>query len=459
MKVRYAFMLVAGMLMGGALSSQTLTITQVDTSSLLFTQTVRAYFYVDNLPGGKVLTAADITAQESPDGASWRLLPVRSLRRGVNREEGISFLLVLDASGSMWDALDGTPTEDPDRMRITHAKRAIREFLPLLSERDRVGLAVFNRTYRMIQPIVDDPALVLEKLDAIERPSREQAYTELYRSMEEALTSFEEEGRRRVLVVLSDGENFPVDPEKSPATPGTAVDLAHRYGITCYVIHFGTEKDRLIGDLASETGGRVFDARNALELASVYTAIQEQVLQEYAVAYYAAMFPGERRYVRIALKGSGTSDEQYYYAGTVLGSASSGVPWYALVLMLLAIGVWAFFLLFKLEKETTRAGLQLLFGAPGMGTRMFALAGTKTVIGGDATADITITGNPSLRPQAATIYYDPDRGQYTIQGDAELTVNNQPVTSKKLEPGDVINISGTVVVFDAPDEEKRKKKG
>jgi len=92
-----------------------------------------------------------------------------------------------------------------------------------------------------------------------------------------------------------------------------------------------------------------------------------------------------------------------------------------------------------------------------MGTRMFNV-GERTVIGSDATADITIVGDEGLKKSPVTIMKDKTTGQFTIVSDEAILVNNRRVTRKGLEPGDVINFNGTIAVFD-DDETKKGEKG
>ena len=63
-------------------------------------------------------------------------------------------------------------------------------------------------------------------------------------------------------------------------------------------------------------------------------------------------------------------------------------------------------------------------------------------------ADFTIAGAPRIREQHATIVKDPRDSSYTIAGSGDLMVNNQPVTTRKLESGDVIDVGGSTIVFE-----------
>ncbi len=458
---RYGFLILIAALAAVPGAGQGLAITQIDTERLLFGQSVRLYL---SAPGAAGTESPDVEVWESGEGGEWAPRPVTSVSRGINDAEGIAFFFLLDNSGSMWTGLDGregAPTED---QRMTHAKAAARAFLAEASRqgrgKDRIGLGVFNTRYWKAADPVGDFERISRGLDEIRKPATEDAYTELYLSLDRALADFAGVPGRRALVVLSDGENFPYyvrtgkpNPETGTRTTGPedVVERAAREGITVYVVRFGNEKDPSLGDAAVRTGGKVFDASNRDELAAVYSTIRADVLAEIAVDYRAGMAPGSRRNVRAVLRdreGRAYSSERYYYAGTVLGWSRDLPGWYYLAFLLVPALLWLALLVFKLERETTEAGLRLLYGPSGGGTRVFTLNSPQTVIGSSDAADFTIGGNPSLKERHATILFDERQNAYTVVGDGNLTVNNREVERKRLEPGDVINMAGTVVVFD-----------
>lgn len=438
--------------------AEALTITQIDASKLLSSQSVRLFLSVDAKPGTKAADVSALTVEESSNGVDWVPVRVRSVANGSNVDEGISFSLLIDNSGSMWDGLDGKPTDDPKATRITHAKSAAKDFIAELSLVDRAGLSAFNTNLKELSRISADSSGIPNALDGIVKPSRDEAYTELYGSVAASLKSFDETGRRKALIILSDGEHFPFPPKGSNATISDDIDEAVRNGITCYVVNFATNGDAELPRVATESGGLVFNARDSGELLGIYTAIRSNIQNEYAIDYTASMLSGDKRYVRVSTKG--LSAGRYYYAGNVLGSHASGLEAWMALFVLIPLALYLALLFFKLERETSAAGIQLLYGAGRATTKAFALTNALTVIGGAETADITIAGNPAMKANAATIAFDEARGQYTISAVSDLTVNNQPVKTKRLEPGDVINMAGTVVVFDDKDKKlpRRKKK-
>ncbi len=458
---RYGFLILIAALAAAPGAGQGLAITQIDTERLLFGQSVRLYL---SAPGAAGTESPEVRVWEAGEDGEWAPRPVTAVSRGINDAEGIAFFFLLDNSGSMWTGLDGregAPTED---LRMTHAKAAARAFLDEASRqgrrKDRIGLGVFNTRYWKAADPVEDFERISRGLDEIRKPAAEDAYTELYLSLDRALADFASVPGRRALVVLSDGEDFSYhartgrpNPETGTrsAGPEDMVERAAREGITVYVVRFGNEKDPSLGDAAVRTGGKVFDASNRDELAAVYSTIRADVLAEIAVDYRAGMAPGSRRNVRAVLRDGGGrefSSERYYYAGTVLGWNRDLPGWYYLAFLLVPALLWLALLVFKLERETTEAGLRLLYGPSGGGTRVFTLTSSQTVIGSSDAADFTIGGNPSLKERHATILFDEKQNAYTVVGDGNLTVNNREVERKRLEPGDVINMAGTVVVFD-----------
>lgn len=439
----------------------TAAITQIDSAGLLARQGVR--LYVAGIKGGA--GPGSVRVQESADGLGWEDRPVEAVTGAANADAGVTFYFLLDDSGSMWpDDAAGDAGADEAGSRIGQAKDAARRFIARLGPADRLGLAVFNTRYwRAAEPTADHEA-ALAAIDEIARPSRDDAFTELYQSIDRAVLELAAYPGRKAVVVLSDGENYPYTAktgEPSPefgdaaVAPAGAAERAVAEGVTCYAVRFGPDRDPDIGAMAERTGGAVFDAADGLELAEVYATIRSDLLEEAAVDYRAGMAPGDRRYVRVSLDGGASwSASRYYYVGAVFGQARAAPGWFDLAPIFLAAAVWLAFWLLKLERPIDRAGVSLLYGPRGAKTEVYALSGARTVIGGSADADITLAGNPAMAADHATILFDEVRGEYTIAADAELRVNNRPVKRKRLEPGDVIDMAGTVVVFDEPTKGK-----
>ncbi|MFW6223785.1 MAG: vWA domain-containing protein, partial [Spirochaetota bacterium] len=236
-------------------TAQSLTISQIDASHLLTRQQVDLYVSLTDEDGDPIEGAdrGDFRVSESTDGEEFEPVPVTAFDAGAAAEEGITFFLLVDNSGSMYDTLESLPTDESSNRRITHARSAIRTFLSGIDNpRDEVGLASFNTLYAMHAEPTRDTSRIDSLLDDIERPDRREAFTELYASIREAVDDVAVAQGRTVLVVLSDGENYPYfeyTGEEHPEygdrlfTYGEAVERAQREGISVYAVNFGPERD------------------------------------------------------------------------------------------------------------------------------------------------------------------------------------------------------------------------
>lgn len=433
-------------------------ITQIDPSRMLTRQQVDVYVDIDEAAGvpPEGVTGDEFRLYESPDGEQFSEIRTFGLSTVADRDAGVTFFLLIDNSGSMYDTIDDEPTDDPEEMRITHAKRAIRVFLDSVDHpRDRVGLASFNTFYHKHSQPIESRLQIERLLDEIDRPGPGEGFTELYKAIIEASRELSDERGRVVLIVLSDGENFPFTVHRRQPHPefGThvydyseSIEQLELDGISMFGIHFGTEQEDNLETIARRSGGRVFDARDDSELAEVYLAIRERVLREYVLTYRPTMEPAERKYVQVEYAGSRTRPRSYY-AGTILGTSPSEIGPWLLAPVLAALALWALIRRLRFQNKRSDANLELLSGGRAA-TRMFSLPQGRTVIGGSDNADLTVHGAPSMRAHHATVVYDEKTRRYRVESESEITVNNQPATKQDLEPGDVLNIGGTIVVFD-----------
>ncbi len=464
---------------GGNLAAQSLNISQIDSSALLLSQEIDLYLSVNSADGEPVagLQKDNFKVFESADGRDYSAVPaIENLAEKPNVEQGIHIMLLIDNSGSMYDTLSGAPTEEREEMRITHAKRAIRNFINRsFNPRDVVSLASFNTNMTLHSEALKDPSALEGLLESISRPEDEQAYTELYHSLDDSVTEMAGYRGRKVVVVLSDGENYPYYEHAGAAHPQYGTDLmepeevVRSYqleGITLYAIHFGIERDKNLGNMALETGGNIYDARNQEELANVYQDIKRKIENEYRLTYQASMIPADRKYVKVEVqRGSLQSEaERYYYAGTLFGIPVQPYPYLILLLLAAAILAWLLLLVLRYRKLQKNAALEVL--QAGYRTKVSSstipLTQEKTVIGGGERADLTISGLPSLKPEHATIMHDEKSGDYTLAGEGNITVNNRKISgSRKLRDGDVVNIEGTTIVFDSgvQDAKEHKERG
>ncbi len=459
----------------------TVSLAELDASRLLVTQKVDGYVSVTDAQGSPVAGLGQSAFQvfESADGQSFRPVPsLLGFQPQAGAQNGIAFLLLLDNSGSMYDTLDGRATQDPTAMRITHAKDAVRTFLSSVTNaQDRVGLASFNTLFSLFSTPGSGGAgsrqRISDELDRIARPVPDQAYTELYASLSLAARAFAGVSGRKAIIVLSDGENYPFAEHSGRPSPvfGTRqfpftepIQACQEEGVTVYGINFGigSRPDPNLLAITRETGGRLFGAADRAELAGVYQQIHRQVAAEYRLTWRGTTDPAEKKYVRVSVSApdGNASSTRFYFTGTVFGLPLPRVNALFLLPLLVAAALLSLLMTLKLERGPGPARLVVLqtrIGHPV--TRAINLGSAKTIIGSSPKANLTIVGAPQVKEQHATILHDPKDQSYTIAGTGDITVNNQPVKTRKLEPGDVIDVGGSTIVFEGQEKEKKKGTG
>jgi hypothetical protein len=140
---------------------------------------------------------------------------------------------------------------------------------------------------------------------------------------------------------------------------------------------------------------------------------------------------------------------RFYFSSTVFGLPMEKLGVLLVIPLVLAFVLLWLISLLKFEKKRGPATLEVLKTRVGRAqTRVMPLGSAKTVIGGSGNADLTIVGNPAVKEQHATVVFDAKKKAYTVVGSGDLTVNNRPVKTKLLEPGDVIDVGGATIVFD-----------
>ncbi len=193
---------------------------------------------------------------------------------------GVSIVLALDVSGSMATP-DFPLAGQPDATRLDAARQAFRQFVeggPGFPGRpdDAIGLVTFAALPRTVCPLTLNHSVLLKLLD-LERPRvGPDAGTNVGDALAEAIARLDgDDGRRKVVVLLSDGEhNATAD---GALKPRQAAQLAKSLGVPVYAIDCGGDADGATADerqqrdagrgtlesVARMTGGRCFAASDA----------------------------------------------------------------------------------------------------------------------------------------------------------------------------------------------------
>jgi Ca-activated chloride channel family protein len=441
--------------------SDSLRISQIDSNSLLINQNVRAYVSVTDIEGSSIkdLDRDNFKIFETAEGRPPQEFKVIRLEQGVNINRGINLLLILDNSGSMyWDASGKIKnSEDESLWRITFAKEAIISFLKeIKNPRDRVGLFVFNVKIGQKTELTDDKVKIVKALSGASKPPEDEAYTELYETLYQGIDYLRTARGRKVIIVLSDGQNFPMDNNphfsERKGLEG-AIDFAQREGISVFTIGLSSRADRKnLTLIAEETGGAYFWVYDPGQLENLYNLIRDQVLNEYLLTYRAGMIPSEKKLLKIIYTNGGETEEaaRYYFTGTLFGIPGKKISYLIFLFIPVSIILLWLLSLIKFQQKSEIPSLSVQTSS-GKKTIVHTLHGaakqSEVTIGASSTADITIAGDPKIAKKELTI--TGKNGVFTIRSKTNpVTVNNRPVKTKVLRSGDLIKIGDTTVVFD-----------
>lgn len=248
-------------------------------------------------------------------GISFRLLAIAALIVAMARPqtsyeekksegEGIDVVLCIDVSGSML-AQDFSPN------RLEAAKQVAAEFVKYRPT-DRIGLVIFAGESFTQCPITSDHEMLEAQIYGIRGGFMVDGTaigSGLATSVDRLRTSTT---KSKVVVLLTDGEN-----NGGLIDPRTAKDIARTLGIKVYTIGVGTEgfaptpvqtpggdiimqqervniDEKLLTEIARETGGRYFRARDNESLKQIYaeidqlekTRIEIKTTRRYTEKYY-----------------------------------------------------------------------------------------------------------------------------------------------------------------------------
>lgn len=198
--------------------------------------------------------------------------------------EGIDIVLAMDISTSML-ARDFNPD------RIGAAKDIAIQFI---AERpsDRIGVVVFAGESFTQSPLTTDRATLINLMKEIECGIIEDG-TAIGNGLANAVARLKDsQAKSRVVILLTDGVN-----NSGEIAPQMAIEIAKTYGIRVYTIGVGAMgeapypmmtpygvkevnvkveiDEKLLEEIASETGGSYFRATDNTKLLSIYREINE----------------------------------------------------------------------------------------------------------------------------------------------------------------------------------------
>jgi Ca-activated chloride channel family protein len=208
---------------------------------------------------------------------------IRNDEQVVNGE-GIDIILCLDISGSML-AQDFTPN------RMEAAKNVAGTFIDNRPA-DRIGLVIFSGESFTMCPLTTDREVLKSQLSNVQSGLLDDGTaigSGLATGVDRLRSS---QSKSKVIILLTDGEN-----NGGLIDPNAAKEIAKSVGVRVYTVGVGTEgfapvpiqtssgiimqkekvniDEKLLTQIATETGGKYFRARDNESLRSIYAEIDK----------------------------------------------------------------------------------------------------------------------------------------------------------------------------------------
>jgi Ca-activated chloride channel family protein len=193
--------------------------------------------------------------------------PVLFERANPDRRHGIDIVLSLDGSGSM----NASGFDNESRMsRFEAVQEIAKEFILKRSE-DNIGVVLFGDFAFIASPLTYEKEIVAEMISYLGDGMAGQN-TAIGEGILMGLRALERsKAKERIIVLLSDGEQ-----NSGRISPKDAVAIAKEEGVKIYTIGIGDENEYdapLLKQLAQETAGQFFEAKDMEALRHVYTQI------------------------------------------------------------------------------------------------------------------------------------------------------------------------------------------
>ncbi len=216
--------------------------------------------------------------------------------------EGVDIVLCMDVSGSM-TAQDFQPN------RLEAAKKVAADFVNSRNN-DRIGVVIFAGESFTQCPITTDHNVLISSIENIHNGLLEDGTaigSGLGTSVDRLRNS---KAKSRIIILLTDGVN-----NGGLIDPGTAKEIAKTFGIKVYTIGVGTEgyapqpyntpmgvqtqmvkvtiDEKLMKEIAVETGGKYFRAKDNNELSNIYADIdklEKSKVEVSSIARYTEKF-------------------------------------------------------------------------------------------------------------------------------------------------------------------------
>ena len=188
----------------------------------------------------------------------------QSVSTFVEGDFPLSVALALDRSFSM------------GAKQLPAAVGAARTFLGELRPQDQSLIVAIGSEIEILAPLSADRAAQQRALADL----KPWGTTGLHDAIVESIDAVQAAKGRRALVLLSDGSD-----RYSKVSASAALERARRSDVMIYPVAFGRDRPTLFAELASLTGGRSFQPRDAAQLNTTMRTIANELRHQYLLGY------------------------------------------------------------------------------------------------------------------------------------------------------------------------------
>jgi Ca-activated chloride channel family protein len=206
----------------------------------------------------------------------------------------LSIVLAVDASESVL----GNERLEKDAAR--HFVRA------LLRPQDELDLMDFSDTVREIVPFTNQIDRIESGINAIQRGDATALYDAIYLAGQRLQSTSETNGRRRVIVLITDGSNTVKGLQYAQA-----VEQAQRAGAMVYSIIIvpvyadagrNTGGEHALIQMSEDTGGKYYYVDDPKHLETAFRHVSEDLRTQYLLSYYAPQRGNDDSFRRIEIR-------------------------------------------------------------------------------------------------------------------------------------------------------------
>jgi VWFA-related protein len=246
-------------------------------------------------------------------------------------------------------------TSNSIRDRLKFEQDAATSFLfsVLRHNKDQAFVMTFDDEPAILQGFTDDAGRLRDEIVKTRAGGGTAVYDAIYDACQKELShpprppGDQPDVVRRVMILISDG-----DDNLSNHTRSEAIEMAQRYSVVIYTISTSTqwiqlsqtdpdkianrkshltEGDKILQDLADETGGRAFFPYHVDDLDQSFQDIGDELRNQYSIAYIPthSQFDGKYHRIRIEVpehKGYQVRARRGYFAKANTGNSSGTNP-------------------------------------------------------------------------------------------------------------------------------------